>query len=334
MPEAFDAFERAAAVAARVQAPGRRLVAKISAAGACQNAPTLFLPGCNLACSHCWAGPGRQDPRGQGSLRTYASLRREIVRFRRHNRLETTGDWIRLSGGEPVLAEEFFELVDSLLSLPGKIYVETNATLLGSRPDWLRRLIAYGPRVRLNISVKAGTGNQYRRITGADSAAWEATFCCLARLWEAEVPFELNALSRAPELFSTAERVALLTRLASIHPDLTRVLVEEVLTGYPRPQGAWPPGELLLGQVRLGLALPLQIQAALGLDDVLTVALGALFQVGGLAGHLDLLAAAVDPHESLLATLGGPHLMGDIGHLDVVRAPQLDRGRCAGLADE
>jgi len=234
MTEPFDAFARAVAVAAKIEAPGGRLISRLAAGGACHDAPTVFLPGCNLACSHCWAEPGRRDPRGRAAMWTYAGLRRSIVRFRRHNRLGAASDWIRLSGGEPVLSEAFFDLLDVLLSLPGRIYVETNGTLLGAEPTWLDRLIELGPRVRLNVSLKAGTREQFIRITGAEPAAWEAVFACLAGLYAARVPFELNALTRAPELFSAAQRAALLARLAAIHPALCSRLTEEGLTPYPQ----------------------------------------------------------------------------------------------------
>ena len=238
----FDAFERAAVVSQEVEDSGRRRVLRVAAAGACDDAPTIHLPGCNLACVHCWAGPDREAPDAWGAFRTWPALRRELSRYRSHNRLDANPEHIRLSGGEPILSGAFFDLLEALLVLPGKVFVETNGIMLGKNPDWIRNLDACRDRVFFKISLKAGTPERFEQITGATRTAFEASWSCVRELWQAQVPFDLNALSLAEELFDRKERETLLDRLASIAPELPARLTQERLTAYPdtiRRMKAW-----------------------------------------------------------------------------------------------
>lgn len=228
-----DAWSEAARVAALVERPGARRVLRLAAAGACGDAPTLFLPGCNLACVHCWAGTDRETPGTAGGWMSWSAMRATLRRFRARNRLGVPTDRVRLSGGEPVLSERFFDLLEGLLRLPGQVYVETNGTWLGRHSGTLARLASLRGRVFLKVSLKAGTAEQFERLTGTSADAWEAAWDCVAGLHRLGIPFDCNALTGAPELFTTAERRALLERLRGIAPELAGRLEEETLTRYP-----------------------------------------------------------------------------------------------------
>lgn len=144
------------------------------------------------------------------------------------------------------MSRQSLQLIERLSALPGRLFVETNGVLLGARPGWMDRLLACGERVFLKVSLKAGTAEQFERITGAGRSAWEAAWRCVARLHAAGAAFDLNALSLAPALFAPRERRALLDRLDAISPRLRERLQEERLTGYPatrlrmRAAGALP----------------------------------------------------------------------------------------------
>ncbi|MBI3183660.1 MAG: radical SAM protein [Myxococcales bacterium] len=228
----YDAFLLASQLSSRLEGPGARRILRIGAAGACGGALTLYLSGCNLRCVHCWAGEDLERPLS-APMREYAELRGRIESFRRENRLGANPRRVRLSGGEPILSERFFELLEWLLSSPGRIFVETNGVVLGAHPEWTRKLGQLRRRVTLKVSLKAGTKEQFERLTGARSDAFEAGWECIRALRAAGASFSLNALSFAPELFTRSERAALLRKLEQVARGLSSLLEEETLTAYP-----------------------------------------------------------------------------------------------------
>lgn len=228
-----DAFEAARALSDLVERPGARRVLRIGAAAACGGAVTVYLPGCNLGCIHCWAGPDREDPEGAAPWWEFPRIAACIRTFRRENRIDAAADRIRLSGGEPILGERFFELLAVVLRLPGMVFVETNGTVLGAHTEWCEKLAALRDRVFLKVSIKAGTAGQFARLTGCDPIAWESTWRAVESLARAGAAFDLNALSLCRELFSSDERDAMRSRLAAIDSSLAGRLEEEGLTGYP-----------------------------------------------------------------------------------------------------
>jgi len=228
-----DAFQAAALLSGLVEAARARRVLRIGAAGACDDAVTVYLPGCNLGCVHCWAGPDREDPVGAAPLWPYATLRERLRRFHRQNRLAAASLRIRLSGGEPILSERFFDLLETMLGLPGRVFVETNGVVLGGHPEWGAWLARLRQRVTLKVSLKAGTAEQFERLTGASREAWESSWTAVQTLLAAGACFDLNALTLAAELFTAAERAALLERLTTIDRRLVDCLEEERLTAYP-----------------------------------------------------------------------------------------------------
>lgn len=229
----FDALRRAESLSLELERPGARRLVRVGAAGAFGNALTVYVPGCNLACVHCWAGPEREDPLGCSRWWSYAELRACILRHRRHSRLPASARHLRISGGEAVLGPGVVEFVEALLRLPGRVSLETNGVVFGAQPAVLAALARFGDRLHINMSIKAGTAEQFERITGARAAAWETAWAGLERLRGAGLSFELNALSLAPELFGPEERAGMLLRLDAIDPDLRERLSEEGLSDYP-----------------------------------------------------------------------------------------------------
>ncbi len=229
----FDAMERSCALSGQLERPGARRLVRIGAAGAFDNALTIYVPGCNLACVHCWAGPEREDPIGCSRWWTFDELRQHIRHHRQHSRLPAAAHRLRISGGEAVLSLGVLDLIDALLRLPGRLSLETNGVMLGVQPEIIKGLLSFGGRLHLNLSIKAGTIDQFERITGAKAEAWEAAWAGLDALRRSGMDFELNALSLASELFSQTERGAMLERLDSMDASLRQRLSEERLTGYP-----------------------------------------------------------------------------------------------------
>nr|MDO8078022.1 GTP 3',8-cyclase MoaA [Candidatus Freyarchaeota archaeon] len=112
---------------------------------------------CNLRCIYCH-GEGECNPGGE----LEASEIERIVAV-------VAGEGVRrvkLTGGEPLLRRDVFEVVERLSSVPGieEVSMTTNATLLADRASELREV---GLR-RVNVSLDSLVPERYRMITGFD----------------------------------------------------------------------------------------------------------------------------------------------------------------------
>ncbi|MEX2752618.1 MAG: GTP 3',8-cyclase MoaA [Candidatus Freyarchaeota archaeon] len=112
---------------------------------------------CNLRCIYCH-GEGELSPSGE----LEASEIERIVGV-------AAGEGVRrvkLTGGEPLLRRDIFELVERVSMVPGieEVSMTTNATLLADKAWELREV---GLR-RVNISLDSLVPEKYREITGFD----------------------------------------------------------------------------------------------------------------------------------------------------------------------
>jgi radical SAM protein with 4Fe4S-binding SPASM domain len=113
-----------------------------------------LLDRCNLRCQHCYQeGYSRSNELDLAGLKAVAD-----------NLLEAMAAWdctldIALTGGEPLVKEEFFDLLDHLnrARRTGRLSVITNGTLLGANIDRLKRFRKMKEfRVSLDGVTKAG----------------------------------------------------------------------------------------------------------------------------------------------------------------------------------
>lgn len=121
-------------------------------------------PRCNLQCRHCRAG--RADAAGP------AELDREALLYVAES-IRTAGDPILiLTGGEPLLREDFFAVAGRCAQLFSRVALATNGTLVG--PEMARRLVATGLQ-RVSVSLDgadAPTHDRFRGLPGSFAAAW------------------------------------------------------------------------------------------------------------------------------------------------------------------
>ncbi|MHB8879772.1 MAG: hypothetical protein ACYC8T_39290, partial [Myxococcaceae bacterium] len=82
-----DPLEAARRLSLLVERPGARRAVRLAAAGACGDALTLYVAGCNLRCAHCWAGRELEDPVRRAPFVEYARLGPSIALHRRESRL-------------------------------------------------------------------------------------------------------------------------------------------------------------------------------------------------------------------------------------------------------
>jgi len=76
---------------------------------------------CNLYCKHCYS-MANSDPSEELSLREIADLAEQLA--------EEDVRFVILSGGEPLLREDIYEIADLLRSLGMKTYLSTNGLLI------------------------------------------------------------------------------------------------------------------------------------------------------------------------------------------------------------
>ena len=119
-------------------------------------ASILFLPGCNFRCHYCHA-----------SHLVLSAAELETIPFEAiRNHLILNNGWIDgvvITGGEPCLAEDLENLIDTLKALKLLIKIDTN----GSRPEVLKRLIKGSKVDAVAMDVKAPLDERkYSEVVG------------------------------------------------------------------------------------------------------------------------------------------------------------------------
>ena len=117
---------------------------------------------CNLTCPVCYAesGPHRQ---------THRSF--EQVKFMldcvQRNELEP--DIVQISGGEPTIHPQFFEILDEAKRRPIKhLMVNTNGVRIAQDPEFTKRLATYMPGFELYLQFDSLQEQPLRELRGAD----------------------------------------------------------------------------------------------------------------------------------------------------------------------
>jgi 7,8-dihydro-6-hydroxymethylpterin dimethyltransferase len=100
---------------------------------------------CNLRCPTCYAGSGPERTRHR-SLDEIERMFDAIVRN------EGEADVVQLSGGEPTLHPQFFEILERARARPFRhLMVNTNGLRIASDPAFAERLASYGPGLELYL---------------------------------------------------------------------------------------------------------------------------------------------------------------------------------------
>lgn len=135
---------------------------------------------CNLACIHCRAAAQDSPYEGELTLAECMRVMDEIA--------ETASPIIILTGGEPLLRPDVFELAGYGNGLGFRMTMATNGTLL--TPQIVRRIIDSGIQ-RISISLDGATAQShdaFRKVPGA----FEGALRGLALAREAKLDFQIN----------------------------------------------------------------------------------------------------------------------------------------------
>jgi uncharacterized radical SAM superfamily Fe-S cluster-containing enzyme len=117
---------------------------------------------CNLRCPTCYAssGPERKNHR---SLETIEKMLDRIVAN------EGEPDVVQLSGGEPTLHPQFFEVLDACRRRPIRhVMVNTNGLRIANDPAFADRLASYMPGFEIYLQFDSLREGPLRTLRGAD----------------------------------------------------------------------------------------------------------------------------------------------------------------------
>lgn len=117
---------------------------------------------CNLQCPICYAesSPQRETWR---SLEQIEQMLDAIVRN------EGEPDIVQISGGEPTIHPQFFDILDLAKSKPIKhIMVNTNGIKIAQDREFVRRLASYSPGFEIYLQFDSFEEDTLRELRGAD----------------------------------------------------------------------------------------------------------------------------------------------------------------------
>jgi tetraether lipid synthase len=117
---------------------------------------------CNLTCPVCYAesGPHRQTHRSMEQVEFMLDC---VVRN------EKEPDIVQISGGEPTIHPQFFEILDAARRRPIKhLMVNTNGLRIAQEPEFARRLADYMPGFELYLQFDSLEEGPLRELRGAD----------------------------------------------------------------------------------------------------------------------------------------------------------------------
>jgi len=119
---------------------------------------------CNLRCPVCYAGSGPERP-GFRSLEEIERMLDAAVAA------EDEPDVLQISGGEPTLHPQFFDILAAARRRPIRhLMVNTNGILLARDAEFVRRLASFGPGLEVYLQFDSLDDAVLRQLRGADLA--------------------------------------------------------------------------------------------------------------------------------------------------------------------
>lgn len=117
---------------------------------------------CNLACPVCYAGSGPER-------QTYRSLEEVQRMFETIIRSEGEADVVQLSGGEPTIHPQFFEILDLARQYPIKhLMVNTNGLRIANDSAFVTRLASYAPALEIYLQFDSMHDERLQVLRGAN----------------------------------------------------------------------------------------------------------------------------------------------------------------------
>ena len=117
---------------------------------------------CNLKCPVCYSDSGPHRP-------THRSMEQIEFMLDAIVRNEGRPDVVQISGGEPTIHPQFFEVLDLCKSRPIQhLMVNTNGVKIAADPNFAKRLAAYMPGFELYLQFDSLKGEALSELRGED----------------------------------------------------------------------------------------------------------------------------------------------------------------------
>jgi len=117
---------------------------------------------CNLECPICYAGSG---PKREG-YRSLAEIERMLDAVVAN---EGSPDVVQISGGEPTLHPQIFEILDAAKKRPIKhVMLNTNGIRIANDPEFAKRLTSYAPGFEVYLQFDSLRREPLMDLRGAD----------------------------------------------------------------------------------------------------------------------------------------------------------------------
>lgn len=117
---------------------------------------------CNLTCPTCYAGSSPT----YGRHRTLEEIKKMMDAVVRN---EKEPDVVQISGGEPTIHPQFFEILDYAKTLPIKhLMLNTNGIRIAKEMDFVKRLKSYSPDFEIYLQFDSFENSVLRTLRGAD----------------------------------------------------------------------------------------------------------------------------------------------------------------------
>ncbi len=159
---------------------------------------------CNLRCRHCRAADAGEAVEGELTPEEALHLVDEIAEFAPLTLI--------LSGGEPLVREDFLDIVRAGVKKELRVAVATNGVLLD---EAMARTLKDEGVSRVSLSLDGADAATHDGLRGLDGA-YDQLMAAAARLREAGLPFQINTTVTANNVDQLSEIVALVPTLGAV----------------------------------------------------------------------------------------------------------------------
>jgi len=125
--------------------------------------------GCNLLCAYCWNYARNLNPSRYGEFYAPSEVAGRLLELSEKKRCSQ----FRISGAEPILGRaSALHLADVISQVDGNFIIETNGVMLGADSSLIEVLKPL-PHVHVRLCVKAHSGSDFEKITGAQAESFD-----------------------------------------------------------------------------------------------------------------------------------------------------------------
>lgn len=182
---------------------------------------------CNFNCPMCYVHLSKEDVEAQGkelTAKQWIALAKEA---KDHGMV-----FALLTGGEPFVRKDFFEIYDAMKSMGLMISINTNGSMLSGE---IRRKLIENPPFRMNISLYGGCRETYMNMCGQE--AFDTVIENIRALKEAGIDVRLN-LSITQYNQQDLEKIFELSRDMDVHIKATSYMYPSIrINGEKYGQG-------------------------------------------------------------------------------------------------